>query len=38
MKPILVTAVGGRVGGLGQKIVGDLLDAGVPVRALVYRK
>ena len=38
MKPILVTGVGGSVGGLGQKIVGELLDAGVPVRALVYRK
>jgi len=37
MKPILVTGVGGSVGGLGQKIVGDLSDAGVPVRALVYR-
>lgn len=37
MKPILVTGVGGSVGGLGQKIVGDLLGAGVPVRALVYR-
>src|SRR5499427_821075 len=37
MKPILVTGVGGSVGGLGQKIVGDLLDAGAPVRALVYR-
>jgi len=37
MKPILVTGVGGSVGGLGQKIVGNLLDARVPVRALVYR-
>jgi hypothetical protein len=36
MKPILVTGVGGSVGGLGQKIVGNLLDARVPVRALVY--
>jgi uncharacterized protein YbjT (DUF2867 family) len=37
MKPILVTGVGGSVGGLGQKIVANLLDARVPVRALVYR-
>src|SRR5215472_11129506 len=37
MKSILVTGVGGSVGGLGQKIVGNLLDARVPVRALVYR-
>jgi uncharacterized protein YbjT (DUF2867 family) len=37
MKPILVTGVGGTVGGLGQKIVRNLLDARLSVRALVYR-
>jgi uncharacterized protein YbjT (DUF2867 family) len=37
MNPILVTGVGGRVGGLGQKIISNLLDAGASVRALVYR-
>jgi uncharacterized protein YbjT (DUF2867 family) len=37
MNPILVTGVGGRVGGLGQKIISNLLGAGVSVRAHVYR-
>lgn len=31
MKPILVTEVGGSVGGLGKKIVGNLLDARIPL-------
>lgn len=34
MKPILVTGVGGPFGGIGQKIVEDLLNRNVPVRAL----
>ena len=34
MKPILVTGVGGPFGGIGQKIVEDLLNRKVPVRAL----
>jgi uncharacterized protein YbjT (DUF2867 family) len=37
MKPILVTGVGGKMGGLGQKIVDNLLGAKVPVRAVVFR-
>lgn len=34
MEPILVTGVGGRVGGVGTKVVEALLTAKVPVRAL----
>ncbi|MFL5812572.1 MAG: NAD(P)H-binding protein [Bdellovibrionia bacterium] len=34
-KPILVTGVGGNVGGVGQKIVDNLLQAGEQVRAFV---
>jgi uncharacterized protein YbjT (DUF2867 family) len=37
MKPILVTGVGGNVGGIGQKIVELLLKNSTPVRAL-FRK
>ena len=36
MKPILVTGVGGNVGGVGEKIVENLLSEGVPVRAFVF--
>ena len=36
MKPFLVTGVGGNVGGLGQKIVENLLSERVPVRAFVF--
>lgn len=35
MEPILVTGVGGRVGGVGTKVVEALLTAKVPVRALM---
>ena len=34
MKPILVTEVGGSVGGLEKKIVGNLLDARIPLPAV----
>jgi uncharacterized protein YbjT (DUF2867 family) len=37
MKPILVTGVGGNIGGVGQKIVENLLTKNVAVRALVYK-
>jgi NAD(P)H dehydrogenase (quinone) len=34
VKPILVTGVGGKVGGIGQKIVQNLLAMKIPVRAM----
>jgi uncharacterized protein YbjT (DUF2867 family) len=37
MKPILVTGVGGNIGGVGQKIVENLLTKNVAVRALVHK-
>jgi NAD(P)H dehydrogenase (quinone) len=36
VKPILVTGVGGKVGGIGQKIVANLLQEGATVRALLF--
>ena len=38
MEPILVTGVGGKVGGIGDKVVDQLLEAGVPVRALAHHE
>lgn len=34
--PILVTGVGGQVGGIGQKVVKNLIHKSLPVRALIH--
>jgi uncharacterized protein YbjT (DUF2867 family) len=36
VQPVLVTGVGGRVGGVGRKVLDRLRAQGVPVRALVH--
>ncbi|SDZ15327.1 NAD(P)H-binding protein [Nitrosomonas sp. Nm33] len=39
MSRVLVTGVGGaKVGGIGQKIVENLLSANVPVRAMFWKR
>jgi len=38
MKPILVTGVGGKIGGVGQKIVENLMKRNIPVRAMFHSK
>lgn len=35
--PILITGVGGQVGGIGLKIVKNLVDRNLPVRALIHQ-
>ena len=36
--PILITGVGGQVGGIGQKIVKNLIDKNLAVRALIHHE
>jgi len=36
--PILVTGVGGQVGGIGQKVVKNLVEKNLPVRALIHSR
>jgi uncharacterized protein YbjT (DUF2867 family) len=37
VQPILVTGATGRVGGVGRHVAAELVDRGLPVRALVHR-
>jgi hypothetical protein len=36
MKPVLITGIGGKVGGVSQMVLEHLLNKGIPVRAMFH--